>query len=64
MSSRTRKIGIKEQLRESLMKLQGVGLYFKEYKLDEHFLLWINAKNEGKEIPPRLTVEKVENGEG
>jgi hypothetical protein len=58
MSSRLAKIGIKNQLREALMKLQGVGLYFKEYKLNEHFMLYINAMNEKKPLPPPLIVQK------
>ena len=60
MSSRTRKIGIKNQLRDALMKLQGVGMYFNEYKLNKHFMQYVNAKNEGKELPPRLKFEEVE----
>jgi len=61
MSSRLAKIGIKNQLREALMKLQGVGMYFKEYKLNEHFMLYVNAKNEGKDIPPKLIVDGKSN---
>ena len=58
MSNRLRKIGIKNQLREALMKLQGVGMYFNEYKLNKHFLQYVKAKNEGTELPARLKFDE------
>ncbi len=60
MSSRTKKIGIKEELREMHMKYDAVGMYFREYKLNEHFLLWINAMKEETPLPPKLVVKKEE----
>ncbi len=64
MSSRTAAIGIKQQLRENIAKLQAIGMYFRHYKLNEHFLLFINAMKDGAELPPKLVVDKTEdNGE-
>ena len=61
MSSRTKKIGIKQQLREAQLKAHGVGMYFREYKLNEHFMLYVNAMNEKKDLPPKLTVDGESN---
>lgn len=60
MSSRQRKIGIKQQLREALIQLKGVELYFKEYDLKNHFRAWINAKNRGNELPEKLKLDEGE----
>ena len=56
MSSKTKTISKNKEIKESRVKLQMLFMYFKEYDLMEHYLTYVRAKSEGKEIPNKLTV--------
>ena len=58
MSSITSKISKNKEIKESRVKLQMLFMYFKEYDLMEHYLTYVRAKAEGKEIPKKLKVDE------
>jgi hypothetical protein len=58
MSSITNKISKNKEIKESRIKLQMLMMYFKEYDIMEHYLNYVRAKAEGKEIPKKLKLDE------
>ena len=58
MSSKTAKISVKKEAKESRVKLQMLSMYFKQYDLMEHYLTYVNALAEGKELPKNLKIDE------
>lgn len=58
MSVHSKKISLKKEVKESRIKLQMLMMYFKEYDIMEHYLNYVRAKAEGKEIPKKLKIDE------
>ncbi len=58
MSSITNKISKNKEIKESRIKLQMLMMYFKENDIMEHYLNYVRAKAEGKEIPKKLKLDE------
>jgi hypothetical protein len=53
----TRKISIKNQLKERQKEIDLVEKYFKEYGLENHFTRYINALADKKDLPENINFE-------
>ena len=58
MSSSTKKISLKTEVLESRIKLKMLMMYFKEYDIMEHYLNYVRALAEKKELPKKLKIDE------
>jgi len=54
----TKKISLKAEVKESRIKLQMLSKYFKQYDLTEHYLNYVRALAEGRELPKKLKIDE------
>ena len=58
MSSRLKKISLKNEVRKARIDAQMIALYFDEYDLTHHFIAYVKALAKGEEKPKKLKIDE------